>query len=584
MNVFKEFQTLVRREVEALAAEGLLPAGIDSANVGVEPPRDPAHGDIATNAALTLAKAAGRQPREIAEALAARLSARPEVAAAEVAGPGFINLRLTDAFWRDRVAEILSAGTAYGDSDLGAGEKVNVEYVSTNPTGPLHVGHVRGAVFGDALSALLAKAGYAVTKEYYINDAGAQVQTLARSVHLRYREALGEAIGEIPDGMYPGDYLLPVGRAIAQADGERWRDLPDEEWLPEFQVRAVEAMMALIRDDLAVLGIRQEVFFSERTLHENGGIERALDWLRERGLIYTGTLEPPKGKAPEDWEPRPQTLFRATDFGDDTDRPLRKSDGSWTYFAADIAYHYDKFRRGFARMIDVWGADHAGYVKRMQAAVRALTEGKGELDVRICQLVKLSRDGEPVRMSKRAGDFVTLRDVVEEVGPDVVRFMMLTRRNDAPLDFDFARVQEQSKDNPVFYVQYAHARVRSVMRNAARELADLDAAPAALAAAELSGLVDSAELDLIKRLAAWPRTVEAAAEAHEPHRIAFYLYDLASAFHALWNKGNDDPGLRFIIAAAPELTRARLALLQAVATVIASGLAVVGVTPAEEMR
>jgi arginyl-tRNA synthetase len=584
MNVFKEFQTLVRRDVQALADSGLLPADIDTRNVGVEPPRDPAHGDIATNAALALAKVAGRKPREIAEPLAARLAARAEVAAAEVAGPGFINLRLSDEFWHARVSEILRSGIAYGDSDLGAGEKVNIEYVSTNPTGPLHVGHVRGAVFGDALAALLAKAGYAVTTEYYINDAGAQVQTLARSVHLRYRQALGEDIGEMPDGMYPGDYLVPVGRAIAEADGARWREVPEAEWLPEFQSRAVDAMMALIRDDLAVLGIHQEIFFSERTLHENGGIDRALAWLQQRGLIYSGTLEPPKGKAPEDWEPRPQTLFRATDFGDDIDRPLQKSDGSWTYFAADIAYHYDKFQRGFRRMIDVWGADHAGYVKRMQAAVKALTEGKGELDVRICQLVKLTRDGKPVRMSKRAGDFVTLRDVVDEVGPDVVRFMMLTRRNDAPLDFDFARVQEQSKDNPVFYVQYAHARVSSVMRNAQRELPGLDISKAALARANLSGLVDSAELDLIKRLAAWPRTVEAAAEAHEPHRIAFYLYDLASAFHALWNKGNDDPRLRFIIREAPELSRSRLALLRAVAMVIASGLAVVGVIPAEEMR
>jgi len=584
MNVFKQFSEIVRREIAALAAEGALPPGLDCAGVTAEPPRDPGHGDVATNAALALAKAAGMKPRAIAEPLAARLRAHAEVAAAEVAGPGFINLRLSDEFWRARLPEILRAGTAYGDSGLGRGEKINVEYVSTNPTGPLHVGHVRGAVFGDALAALLAKAGYEVTREYYINDAGAQVEALARSVYLRYREALGEAVGQIPQGLYPGDYLVPVGRAIAEADGTRWRGLPERDWLPEFKRRAVEAMMALIRDDLAALGIRQEVFFSELTLHENGGIEQAVAWLEERDLIYTGVLDPPKGRKPEDWEPRPQTLFRATRFGDEVDRPLKKSDGSWTYFAADIAYHYDKYRRGFARMIDVWGADHAGYVKRTQAAVRALTEGEGELDVRICQLVKLSRAGQPVRMSKRAGDFVTLREVVDEVGSDVVRFMMLTRRNDAPLDFDFAKVQEQSKDNPVFYVQYAHARIRSVLRNTARELPDLETTPQALAEAELSRLADSAELDLIKRLATWPRTVEAAAESHEPHRIPFYLYDLASAFHALWNKGNEDPSLRFMIAAEPELTRARLALLQAVATVIASGLSVVGVVPAEEMR
>ena len=503
---------------------------------------------------------------------------------AEIAGPGFINLKLSEEFWRARLADILAAGSRYGDSDLGRNEKINVEYVSTNPTGPLHVGHVRGAVFGDALANLLTKAGYDVCKEYLINDAGAQVQALARSTHLRYREALGENIGAIPEGLYPGDYLKPVARAIAEADGARWQDIPEADWLPEFERRSVDAMMATIREDLALLGIEQEVFFSERTLHDSGRIDEVLRWLDEHGQIYTGVLEPPKGKKPDDWEPRPQTLFRATDFGDDVDRPLKKSDGSWTYFAADIAYHYDKYLRGFARMVDVWGADHAGYVKRMQAAVRAITEARGDLDVRICQLVKLSRDGVPVKMSKRSGDFVTLREVVGEVGRDVVRFMMLTRRNDAPLDFDFAKVQEQSKDNPVFYVQYAHARIRSVVRNVGRDLPAIDTSLEALAEHDVSPLTDSAELDLIKQLASWPRIVEAAAEAYEPHRIAFYLYDLASSFHALWNKGNEDPSLRFIIADAPELTRARLALLQAVAVVIASGLSVLGVEPAEEMR
>ena len=584
MNVFRAFKEIIKTEIEALSAAGALPQDLDCSNLNAEPPREAFHGDIATNAALVLAKQAGKNPREIAELLADRIIGHAAVSAAEIAGPGFINLKLSEEFWRARLADILAAGSRYGDSDLGRNEKINVEYVSTNPTGPLHVGHVRGAVFGDALANLLTKAGYDVCKEYLINDAGAQVQALARSTHLRYREALGEDIGAIPEGLYPGDYLKPVARAIAEADGARWQDIPEADWLPEFERRSVDAMMATIREDLAMLGIEQEVFFSERTLHDSGRIDEVLRRLDEHGQIYTGVLEPPKGKKPDDWEPRPQTLFRATDFGDDVDRPLKKSDGSWTYFAADIAYHYDKYLRGFARMVDVWGADHAGYVKRMQAAVRAVTEARGDLDVRICQLVKLSRDGVPVKMSKRSGDFVTLREVVGEVGRDVVRFMMLTRRNDAPLDFDFAKVQEQSKDNPVFYVQYAHARIRSVVRNVGRDLPAIDTSLEALAEDDVSPLTDSAELGLIKQLASWPRIVEAAAEAYEPHRIAFYLYDLASSFHALWNKGNEDPSLRFIIADAPELTRARLALLQAVAVVIASGLSVLGVEPAEEMR
>ncbi len=585
MNVFNHFEALVRARIDSLSAAGTLPGGLDCGNVKVEPPRDAAHGDLAVNAAMVLAKQAKMPPRAIAEPLAAALAEHPDVDTADIAGPGFINLGLSPGFWRGRLADALLAGTAYGNCDAGAGEKVNVEYVSANPTGPLHVGHLRGAVFGDALSALLRKAGYEVCEEYYINDAGAQVDTLARSAHLRYREALGDDIGAIPDGMYPGDYLKPVGRALVERDGDRWHDADEADWLPAVRDFAIAAMMRHVRADLAALGITQEVFYSERSLHDSGMIDKAVASLRDKGLIYTGVLTPPKGKTPEDWEPRPQMLFRATDFGDDVDRPLQKSDGAWTYFAADIAYHYDKYTRGFRRMIDVWGADHGGYVKRMRAAVRALADGDdADLDVRLCQIVRVLRDGEPVRMSKRAGDFITAREVLDEVGRDVVRFMMLTRKNDAQLDFDFARVEEQSKDNPVFYVQYAHARVRSVLRNVAETLPDIDTAPDALARADLSRLTDSAELDLIKRVAHWPRTVEAAAQAHEPHRIAFYLYDLAAAFHGLWNRGNEDPDLRFIIAGDERLTAARLALIQGVATVIASGLSIMGVEPAEEMR
>ena len=584
MNVFSHFRGVVDKMVEQLGADGALPAGLDAARITVEPPRDPAHGDMATNAALVLAKQAGLKPRDLAGTLAAALAGVDGVAGTEVAGPGFINLRLTDGFWQARVAEILRLGTGYGGSAIGRGEPVNVEYVSANPTGPMHVGHVRGAVVGDALANLLEKAGYAVTKEYYINDAGAQIDVLARSVYLRYRQALGEDIGEIPDGLYPGDYLVPVGQALARIHGDAWLDQPEEVWLQPVRLAATEAMMDLIRSDLAVLGIEHEVFFSERELHLSGRIDQAIGVLRDKGLIYEGVLEPPKGKKPDDWEPRPQTLFRATRFGDDVDRPLMKSDGSYTYFAADIAYHWDKIARGARQMVDIWGADHGGYIKRMQAAVQALSDGGATLDIRICQLVKLFRAGEPVKMSKRAGTFVTLREVVDEVGRDVVRFIMLTRRNDAPLDFDFASVLEQSKDNPVFYVQYAHARVRSVQRKAADAFADLDTAPAALAEADMGRLGSSHELALIRRLAGWPRLVEAAAQAHEPHRIAFYLYDLAGEFHTLWNRGNDDPGLRFIVEGDQAVTRARLAMITAVATVIASGLAILGVEPVEEMH
>ncbi len=584
MNVFKEFQHKIETEIEALSAAGRLPDDLDCGNVTAEPPRDAGHGDISTNAAMVLAKQARMKPRDIAETLAERLRNLPTVNAVEIAGPGFINLRLKQNIWHDQVKTILQQQTAYGDGEARSGAKVNVEYVSANPTGPLHIGHVRGAVYGDALAALLAKAGYDVSKEYYINDAGSQVDTLARSTYLRYLEALGDDIGAIPEGMYPGEYLIPVGQALAAEDGDKWRGQPESVWLSHFKERAAHDLMALVRADLASLNVHQEIFFSELSLHNSGRIDDALQALDDKGLIYTGVLKPPKGKKPEDWEPRPQTLFKSSEFGDDVDRPIKKSDNSWTYFAADIAYHYDKYLRGFNQQIDVWGADHSGYVKRMKAAVRAMSNDEAELDVRICQIVRLMRNGELVRMSKRGGDFVTLAELIEEVGPDVVRFVMLTRKNDAPLDFDFAKVTEQSKDNPVFYVQYAHARVHSVMRNAARDLPELDISRDALKTADLSGLRDNAELGLIKQMAAWPRVVDTAANSHEPHRIAFYLYDLASTFHALWNKGNDDPGLRFIMVDDSALTLARLAMIRALADVIASGLAVLGVEPVKEMR
>jgi arginyl-tRNA synthetase len=557
---------------------GELPPGLDLGAPTVTPPRDPAHGDVATNAALALARPAGRKPRDIAEPLARRLTRHDEVASAEVAGPGFINLRLAPAFWQGHLAALLAAGPAYGDSQLGGGESVNVEYVSANPTGPLHVGHARGAVFGDALAALLEKAGFRVTREYYINDAGAQVEALARSLHLRYRQALGQEIGDFPAGLYPGEYLIEVGRALAERDGERWLTAPESEWLEPLRDFAGAAMMDMVQDDLAALGISQDVFSSERALVEGGKVDTTLAQLEARDLIYQGVLDPPKGKKPDDWEPRPQTLFRATSFGDDVDRPLAKSDGSWTYFATDMAYHRDKVERGFASLIDVWGADHGGYVKRMKAAVSALSQGRVELDVKLCQMVKLSRGGEPVKMSKRTGSFVTLRDVVDEVGRDVVRFIMLTRRNDAPLEFDFTAVTEQSRDNPVFYVQYAHARACSVLRQAPAAFAQ------PLPQAELSFLTHEDELALIKLLAGWPQLVESAAAAHEPHRVAFFLHDVAAAFHQLWNRGKGENDLRFIIAEDAALTVARLALVRGVAAVIASGLAIMGVTPVEEMR
>ena len=584
MNYFKKFRGVIVEQLEAMAEAGALTGGLDFTRVTVEPPRDRSHGDLATNAAMVLAKPAGLKPRDIADGLAERLRGLDVVVAADVAGPGFINLRLAPAVWYERLREVLETGSDYGSSDLGGGRKVNVEYVSANPTGPITVGHTRGAVVGDALAGLLAKVGFDVTKEFYINDAGSQVDTLARSAYLRYREAFGEDIGEIPEGYYPGAYLKDVGQALKERDGEKWLSLEESEWLPDVRRFAIDFLMEMMKGDLAALGVHQEVFTSERALVEAGGVDAVLQTLEERGLVYTGVLEPPKGKKPDDWEPRPQVLFRATDFGDDVDRPLKKSDGSWTYFANDMANHLDKFRRGFADMIDIWGADHSGYVKRMQAAVSALTEGKGHLNVRICQLVTLLRAGEPVRMSKRAGQFVTLRDVIDEVGKDVVRFIMLTRKNDAALEFDLVKVMEQSRDNPVFYVQYAHARCRSVLRHAASELPQLPQDAVGLAKSNHNLLTDAHEIDLIKRLAEWPRLLESAAEAYEPHRVAYYLNDLAAALHALWNKGKEDTTMRFLLPENPELTAARLALLQGVAFVIASGLQVFGVEPMEEMR
>jgi arginyl-tRNA synthetase len=581
MNLFHHFGAEIRTLVNASES---LPDGMDLAQATVEPPRDAAHGDLATNAAMVLAKQARMKPRDIAALLQPGIEALEGVADVEIAGPGFINIRLTPGFWRARLREIMIQGRSYGDSRLGGGAPVNVEYVSANPTGPLHVGHARGAVFGDALAALLAKAGYSVTREYYINDAGNQIDALARSLHHRYLEALGVDAGPMPEGLYPGDYLVGPARDLAERDQDRWLDAPEEEWLQPLRLFAVERMMSLIRDDLAAVGIRQDVFTSERTLHQDGRIQDVIDELEARGQVYTGILEPPKGKRPDDWEPRPQLLFRATEWGDDVDRPLRKSNGDWTYFAADIAYHLDKFRRGFGDMIDVFGADHGGYVKRMVAATRAVSNDQGRLTIRLCQMVNLFENGEPAKMSKRAGTFVTLRDLVDRVGKDVVRFMLLTRKNEAPLDFDFARALEQSRDNPVFYVQYAHARCCSVFRNAERDMPKLDLSREALQGAALARLDHDEELALIRLMAAWPRTVEQAAEAAEPHRISFYLYDLATAFHAFWTKGRDAGELRFIQPADPELTLARLALVQGVRTVIRSGLDVLGVTPVEEMR
>lgn len=580
MNLFADIRHLILDRIATLSAEGALPAGLPTDAITVEPPRDRGHGDMATNAAMVLAKPAGLPPREIAERLATALAGDARIAEIQVAGPGFLNLRLAPAVWQGVVRAALT-DPAYGRSTLGRGQKVNVEFVSANPTGPMHVGHARGAVFGDALAGLLAYAGYEVTREYYINDGGAQVDVLARSAYERYREACGRA-PEIAEGLYPGEYLIEVGQALKDRYGDGLLDKGEQYWLAEVRDFATERMMEMIRADLALLGVAMDVYSSEKALYGTGKIEEALDRLRAAGLIYEGVLEPPKGKTPEDWEPREQTLFRSTAHGDDVDRPVKKSDGSWTYFAPDIAYHWDKVSRGYDQLIDVFGADHGGYVKRMKAAVAALSGGRVPLDIKLIQLVKLMKNGEPFKMSKRAGNFVTLRDVVDQAGPDVTRFVMLTRKNDAPLEFDFDRVLEQSKDNPVYYVQYAHARVMSVLRRAAE--AGIDVSETALSGVDLSGLGHEAELKVARQIAEWPREVEIAARGNEPHRIAFYLYELASEFHALWNRGNDDPALRFIQEGDPATSQAKIALARAVAVVISSALGILGVTPVNEMR
>ncbi|OHV15636.1 arginine--tRNA ligase [Methylorubrum extorquens] len=585
MNIFALFETRVREALESLTRSGRLPEGLDLSRVVVEPPRDASHGDLATNAALVLAKEAKQNPKALGEALAEELRTDPRIVEASVAGPGFINLRLAPEVFQDVIRAALSEGENFGRGQMPGGP-VNIEYVSANPTGPMHVGHGRGAVFGDALANLLAAAGRPVTREYYINDAGAQVDVLARSAYLRYREALGETI-TIPEGLYPGDYLKPVGMRLAETHGRALLDRPEHEWLPQVRRFAIDAMMAMIREDLAAIGIRHDVFFSEATLQgENGGkVAELLDALRQKGLVYEGRLPPPKGQLPDDWEDREQTLFRSSQFGDDVDRALLKSDGSFTYFASDIAYHRDKWLRGANELIDVLGADHGGYVKRMQAAVKAVSDGQARLDVKLCQLVRLLRAGEPVKMSKRAGEFVTLRDVIDEVGRDAIRFMMLYRKNDATLDFDLAKVVEQSKDNPVFYVQYGHARRFSVLRQAREALPGEDFSPAALLAdADLSVLSDPGEIEMMRLIAQYPRVLESAAAAHEPHRIAFYLYETASSLHSFWNKGKDLPQLRIVNPTDRNSTRARLALVEALGGVLASGLAVLGVSAPNEMR
>ncbi|WP_315919777.1 arginine--tRNA ligase [Mesorhizobium sp. SP-1A] len=585
MNIFADFTARVIKAVEGLELKDKEGGALDLSRIAVEPPRDASHGDLATNAAMVLAKPAGQNPRALAEKLVAALRTDEDVASAEVAGPGFVNLRLTEAFWQGHLADLLGEGTNYGRSTVGQKRKVNVEYVSANPTGPMHVGHTRGAVVGDVLANLMAFAGYDVTKEYVINDAGVQIDVLARSALLRYREALGDDIGEIPTGLYPGDYLVPVGEALAKEFGRKLLEMPEDEALAIVKDRTIDAMMAMIKEDLALLNVHHDVFFSERTLHADNAraIRTAINDLTLKGHIYKGKLPPPKGEKPDDWEDREQTLFRSTDVGDDLDRPLVKSDGAFTYFAADVAYMKDKIDRGFVDLIYVLGADHGGYVKRLEALARALAGDRVKLTVLLCQLVKLYRNGEPVRMSKRSGDFVTLREVVEEVGRDPVRFMMLYRKSDAPLDFDFAKVTEQSKDNPVFYVQYASARCHSVFRQAAEQFPGEDFGRERLEGA-LSALADEGEIALIRKLAEYPRLIEQAALSLEPHRLAFYLYDLASAFHAHWNRGTENPGLRFVKVNDPQLTLARLGLVQAVSDVLTSGLTLIGADAPVEMR
>ncbi|MGC6511442.1 MAG: arginine--tRNA ligase [Parvibaculales bacterium] len=591
MDVFAVLRQKVLECLTTLQADGLLPGDLDFARVNVEPPREATHGDMATNAAMVLAKPAGLKPRDLAQHLADKLSQDDRIAECAIAGPGFLNLNLKSEVWLEQIRTVLGQGVSYGDStlghdDLGNPEKVNIEYVSANPTGPMHVGHARGAVVGDALARLLERAGFDVTREYYINDAGSQVDTLAQSVLLRAREAAGEDIGEIPEGLYPGDYLIPVGQAYLEAFGTGSFSCDTKQQLAQAKQIALPMIMEMIKADLEVLGVHHDVFVSEQSLHDNGSVEKSLTALDAKGLIYEGVLEPPKGKSPPpDWEPQPQTLFKSTEFGDDSDRALKKSDGRWTYFAPDIAYHSDKIRRGFNKMIDVWGADHAGYIKRMQSAIAALSDNQASLDVKVCQMVKLMRGGEPVKMSKRSGSFVTLREVVDEVGKDVVRFMMLTRKNDAPLDFDFLTVKEKSRENPVFYVHYAYARINSVCRNAVRDGVVSEAAlqPKALAAANLSTLTHPQELALVRQLAALPRVLESAAAFHEPHRISIYLNELSAEFHALWNMGKEQPGLKFIQEDKDAMTD-RLALISAVALALESGLDILGVKPEKEMR
>ncbi len=591
MNVFADFQSRVARLIEKRIAAGELPRGLDLGRFVVEPPREAAHGDLATNAAMVYAREAkqmGSNPRALAARLAEDLKREADVSSAEAAGPGFINIILKPQVYERVVKTVLMQGARFGAGAPSAEGPVNVEYVSANPTGPMHVGHARGAVFGDALANLLIFSGREATREYYVNDAGGQVDVLARSAFLRYREALGEDVGPMPEGLYPGDYLKSVGEDLARAFGAALRDKPEMEWLPAARKRATDAMMAMIRDDLAALNITHEVFASERALTgAEGGEDRvreAIDWLWARGLIYEGRLPPPKGAPADDWEDREQTLFRSTDFGDDVDRPLIKSDGSYTYFASDIAYHKTKIDRGYRTLVDVWGADHGGYVKRMQAAVVALSGGKAKLEVRLCQLVRLMRAGEPIKMSKRSGEFVTLREVVDEVGADAVRFMMLMRKNDAPLDFDLAKAIEQSQDNPVFYVQYAHARARSVLRQGEAVFPDFDLAPRALGEADRSLLTDEGERGLMRALAQYPRAVVQAAEAHEPHRIAFFAHELATKFHAHWNRGKDWRDLRFVNESERKLSYSRLSLVAAVGLVLASALSILGVSAPEEMR
>ena len=581
MNLFSDIRDLVITSLHAMIQDGQLPAGLDLVDVAVEPPRDIAHGDIATNAAMVLAKPALMQPRAIADALATRLMTDPRIAGADVAGPGFLNLRLNPVIWQGLVRSVLIQGTAYGRSNLGAGLKVNIEFVSANPTGPMHVGHTRGAVFGDSLARLLTYVGWNVTREYYINDGGAQVDVLARSAYERYREANGLS-PEIREGLYPGDYLISVGEALKTKYGASLLDQPESVWLNDVRDFASAMMMAEIRSDLALLGVQMDIYSSEKALYGTGEIEAAIENLRGMGLIYEGVLEPPKGKESDDWEPRVQTLFRSSVHGDDVDRPVQKSDGTWTYFAPDIAYHYNKIQRGFDALIDIFGADHSGYVKRMKAAVSALSKGRVSLDIKLIQLVKLYKNGEPFKMSKRAGTFVTLRDVVEQAGADVTRFVMLMRKNDAPLDFDFAKVLEQSKDNPVFYVQYANARINSVLRKA--QNAGILVDDATLSAADLASLTHEAELKIAKKLAEWPRLVEIAARNNEPHRVAFYLYELASDFHGLWSRGSEDTSLHFIQEGKTAMSQTKIALARAVSVVICSGLGILGVTPVEEMR